>query len=102
MSRLCELTGVGPQFGNNVSHSNRRTRRKFSPNIQNICFISDTTKQRYRFRIVSSALKTVEKNGGIDNFLLNHTKDTSLSQKALELKSFLKKKAIKIAKSTEV
>jgi large subunit ribosomal protein L28 len=91
MSRLCELTGVGPQFGNNVSHSKRRTRRKFLPNIQSLCFISDTTKQNYRFKVVPSALKAVEKNGGIDNFLLNSSNNDNLSKKAIELKNLLKK-----------
>jgi large subunit ribosomal protein L28 len=90
MSRLCELTAVSPQFGNNVSHSNRKTRRKFLPNIQTLCFISDTTKQKYRFKVVPSALKSVEKNGGIDNFLLK-AKDSNLSKAALDLKKFLKK-----------
>jgi len=92
MSRLCELTGVGPQFGNNVSHSNRKTRRKFLPNIQDLYFFSEAMKKRYRFSIVANALKHVEKNDGIDKFLLNSSKDSKLSKKALELKNALKTK----------
>ncbi len=91
MSNSCELTGVGPQFGNNVSHSNRKTRRKFSPNIQTSCFFSEATKQNHRFNIVARAIRSVERNGGIEKFLLEKTKDSCLSDKALKLKNFLKK-----------
>ena len=88
---MCELTGVGPQFGNNVSHSNRKTRKKFLPNIQNVSFVSEITKLTYRFRVIPSALKTVEKNGGIDNFLIEKSLESKLSKKALQLKNLLKK-----------
>ncbi len=93
MSKLCELTGARPQFGNNVSHSNRKTRRKFLPNIQTIGFFSDTMKKEYRFNIAASVLKSVEKNDGIDKFLLNSSRDSELSKKALDLKNNLKVKS---------
>ena len=85
MSRRCELTGKGVLTGNNVSHSNIKTRRRFLPNLVNVHLMSEVMGQRYRFRISAQALKSVEHRGGLDAFLLK-ARDAELSPKALKLK----------------
>ena len=85
MSRSCELTGKGVQSGNNVSHANNRTKRKFLPNLCDVTLISDALGQRYRLRVSAAALRSVEHRGGLDAFLLK-ARDGELSQRALELK----------------
>jgi large subunit ribosomal protein L28 len=89
MSRICELSGVGVQSGNKVSHSQRKTRRKFLPNLQMVTFISDLLGQNLRFRAAVSAIRSVEINGGIDHYLLT-TSDDNLSSRARLLKKKLK------------
>lgn len=71
MSRRCELTGVGVQFGNNVSHSQRKTRRRFEPNLRVIKYKSEFTGKDYAFRVNARCIRTVDKVGGFDNFILN-------------------------------
>jgi large subunit ribosomal protein L28 len=70
MSRSCELTGKGVQSGNNVSHANNKTKRKFLPNLCNVTLISDALGQRFRLRVSAAALRSVEHRGGLDAFLL--------------------------------
>lgn len=91
MARRCELLGVGVQSGNNVSHSNRKTRRRFMPNIQNISLKSDALGQYVPLRIAASTLRSVDKNGGLDAFLLSRS-NTALTEKAAKLKRQIKKK----------
>ena len=69
MARRCALTGKGVQTGNNVSHANNKTRRRFLPNIQSRRLYSELLKQRIRVRIAAATLRTIEKQGGIDGFL---------------------------------
>lgn len=69
MSRVCDLIGIAPQFGHNVSHSNRRTNRRFDPNLQKVTFYSDTLRRKVSLRISTRALRTVQKHGGLDPFL---------------------------------
>jgi large subunit ribosomal protein L28 len=90
MARRCAATGRGVQSGNNVSHANNKTRRRFLPNLHPVTLISDILKQRIRLRLTSSGLRTVEKRGGIDAFLLS-TPDAKLEPNALKLKRRLKK-----------
>merc|ERR1711920_107468 len=85
MSRVCQLTGVRVLVGNNVSHSKRKTRRVFLPNLQNKRFLSYVLNSFVSFRVTPCAMKTVDLKGGIDEFLL-HTKDNKLSKKALKIK----------------
>lgn len=92
MSRKCELSGVGVQSGNNVSHSQRRTRRKFLPNLHIVKLTSEKLGISKKFRILAKMLKTVEKVGGLDNYLLK-AKDDLLSKDALDIKKKLKKEA---------
>jgi len=85
MSRRCELTGKGPMVGNNVSHANNRTRRRFLPNLQDVTLISDTLGRSFKLRISSAALRTVDHRGGLDAFL-DRAKEDELSPGALKIK----------------
>jgi large subunit ribosomal protein L28 len=85
MSRRCELTGKAVLTGNLVSHSNRKTRRRFLPNLCRVTLISDALGRSVRLRISAHALRSVEHRGGLDAFLLK-ARDEELSQKARELK----------------
>ena len=81
MSRACELTGKSVMTGNNVSHANNKTRRRFLPNLCNVTLMSDALGRQFRLRISAHALRTVEHRGGLDNFLLK-AKSGELSSKA--------------------
>ena len=91
MSRICELTGKGRQVGNNVSHANNKTKRTFLPNLQNVTLISDSLEQSVRLRVSTHGLRSVEHNGGLDNWLVK-TSDEKLSLKARRLKRDVRKK----------
>jgi len=91
MARVCELTGKTVMSGNNVSHALNRTRRKFRPNLIRAKLLSDILGQSVSMKISANALRTVEHNGGLDNFLLK-AHDISLSLKARRLKKLVKKK----------
>ena len=91
MSRRCELTSKGPQVGHKVSHSNRKTKRRFLPNLLNVTLMSDALGRSVKFRVSAHAFKTVDHRGGLDAFLLK-AKDEELSGKALELKRQIRKK----------
>ncbi|NJM84405.1 MAG: 50S ribosomal protein L28 [Tabrizicola sp.] len=85
MSRVCELTGKGPMSGNNVSHANNKTRRRFLPNLNDVTLISDVLGQSFKLRISAAALRTVDHRGGLDAFLAK-AKDDELSSTALQIK----------------
>ena len=70
MARICELTGKGRMTGNNVSHANNKTKRTFLPNLQNVTLLSDALGQGFKMRVSTHGLRTVEHNGGLDNWLL--------------------------------
>src|ERR1700750_2259250 len=91
MSRICELTGKGRQVGHNVSHANNKTKRMFLPNLQNVTLISDTLGQSVSLRDSTHGLRSVEHNGGLDNWLVK-TSDDKLSLKARRLKREIVKK----------
>lgn len=92
MSRVCELTGTGPMVGHNVSHSNIKTKRRFMPNLVNVTLHSEALDQRFSMRVAAKALRTVDKLGGLDNYLAK-AKDDVLSEKALKIKKNIAKKA---------
>ena len=94
MARRCELTGKGVMTGNNVSHANNRTRRRFLPNLQQASMLSETLGKTISLRVSASAIRTVEKTGGIDAYLLK-AKDANLGRNALAAK-----KAIKAAQAS--
>jgi large subunit ribosomal protein L28 len=85
MSRRCQITGKGVLTGNNVSHANNKTRRRFLPNLQETSLLSDTLGLSVRLRLSTRAIRTIEHNGGIDAFLLG-TPDQKLSVDARALK----------------
>ena len=88
MANKCELTGKMYQSGNNVSHAKNRTKRRFLPNIQNISFLSEKLGKRIQLKVATSTIRTVEKKGGLDEFLLN-TSNTKLPPVALKLKKII-------------
>ena len=85
MARRCELTGKAVLTGNNVSHANNKTRRRFLPNLVAVTLISDALKQNVRLRISAAALRSVEHRGGLDAFLAKAS-DCELSPRARLLK----------------
>ncbi len=90
MSRICELTGKGRQIGHNVSHANNKTKRVFLPNLQNVTLLSEKLDKSFKFRVSTHGLRSVEHNGGLDNWLLK-TADDKLSPQARKVKRELKK-----------
>jgi large subunit ribosomal protein L28 len=90
MSRRCELTGTGPMSGNNVSHANNKTRRRFLPNLVDVTLGSETLGRAFKLRIAAKALRSVDHVGGLDPFLLK-ARDENLSVNALKIKRELKK-----------
>ena len=93
MTRKCDLTWKLVVTGNNVSHANNKTRRRFIPNLQNVSLYSDKLGKKLKFRIATSTLRTVEKNGGIDSFLLNAFSE-NLSSNAKKYKKSISKLAL--------
>jgi large subunit ribosomal protein L28 len=101
MSRKCDLLGTGVMSGNKVSHSNRKTRRRFLPNLKTLAFKSDSLGTNVSLKITTATLRTINKYGNIDSFLINcrHAKLTVLGQ---TLKTKIKKKLVKLGKLEEV
>jgi large subunit ribosomal protein L28 len=91
MTRLCEISGKSVQTGNNVSHSNRKTRRRFLPNLHNFSLRSDILDRTFTLRLSANGIRTIEHNLGLDNYLLT-TPSSRLTQKALEIKNLINKK----------
>ena len=90
MSRRCEFTGKGPMSGNNVSHANNKTRRRFLPNLNDVTLQSETLGRAVKFRISAHALRSVDHRGGLDAFLAK-AKDDELSANALKVKKEIAK-----------
>ena len=90
MSNRCELTDVGVQTGNNVSHSNRKTRRRFLPNVQNVTVRSDALNKEYHLKIAAKTLRSIDHNGGFDNFLVT-AKAHNLSEMGQKIRRQIKK-----------
>lgn len=85
MAKRCDLTGVGVQTGNNVSHANNRTRRRFLPNVQNVSLQSDALGNNVSLKVTAATLRSVEHNGGLDSYLLT-TSNNKLTVAAQTLK----------------
>jgi large subunit ribosomal protein L28 len=96
MSRRCELTGKGVLTGHNVSHANNKTKRVFRPNLQTISLVSEALGNAYKLRICMNALRSVDRSGGLDPFLMN-AKESKLSQRALRLKRAIARKLARVA-----
>ena len=101
MSRRCELLAVGVMSGNKVSHSNRKTRRRFLPNLREISFPSDSLGIDINLKVAASTLRTVNKYGNIDSFLVNYPY-AKLTAAAKKLRIKIKKKLEKEGKLSEV
>ncbi len=91
MARRCELTGKGVLVGNNVSHAHNKTRRRFLPNLQHTSLMSDALGRMVRMRITPHAIRTVDRHGGLDAYLLA-TSDDKLSLNVRRLKRSIRKK----------
>lgn len=85
MSRVCELSGKGPMTGNNISHANNKSRRRFLPNLNDVTLLSDVLGQSFKLRISAHALRSVDHRGGLDAFLAK-SRDEELSDRALKIK----------------
>jgi large subunit ribosomal protein L28 len=94
MSRRCEITGKGVLSGNNVSHANNKTRRRFLPNIQDASVMSEILGAPITMRVTTRGLRTIEHNGGIDSFLLN-TPASKLPVEAKAMKRRIQRAAAK-------
>ena len=90
MSKVCAVSGKKPHYGNNVSHSNNKTRRRWEPNLQICSFPSEILGKRIPLRLTANGIRTVEHNGGIDAWLLG-TRDSRLGVAALKIKKQLVK-----------
>jgi len=91
MARRCELSGKGVATGNNVSHANNKTRRRFLPNLYKTAILSDSLKLSVSFRVATSTLRTIDHVGGLDAYLLK-TPDAKLSTRARQVKKLVQKK----------
>ena len=89
MSRRCALTGKGVQTGNNVSHANNKTRRRYLPNLQKVSLMSDALGKPVSLRVSVAAIRTVEHKGGLDAFLMD-SRDGDLSPDMRRLKKQIK------------
>ena len=89
MSRVCQVTGKRPMVGNNVSHANNKTRRRFLPNLQHATMHSEALGRRVSLRLSTSAMRTIEKHGGLDAFLMQ-ARNAELADEARQLKREIK------------
>lgn len=99
MSRRCQMTGKGVLTGNNVSHANNKTRRRYLPNLQETSLLSDALGTQVRVRLSTRALRTIEHNGGLDAFL-SGTPNRNLPEEAQALKRRIARAAAKKAGAT--
>ena len=92
MSKRCELTGISPLKGNNVSHAKNKTKRRFLPNLKKVTFRSDILKKDIKLNVANAALRTVDFKGGLDRFLIS-TKNAKLSKKGKKIKASISAKS---------
>ena len=88
MTRRCELTGKMALSGNNVSHAKNRTKRRFLPNLNMVSLTSEKLEKTFKFKVSAAALRTIDKKGGLDLFLLK-ADEKNLSSTALKVKKDL-------------
>ena len=91
MTQKCELTGKKPIKGNNVSHANNKTKRRFLPSIKKVSFKSEALKKNIKLNVSNSALRTVDFKGGLDKYLIT-AKTSKLSKKVKKLKTTISSK----------
>ena len=90
MSYMCEISGKKPMTGNNVSHANNRTKRRFLPNIQNVKLFSETLNKYLHLKISVRTMRSIEKNGGIDTYLIKKS-NRVLAPEAQKIKKLILK-----------
>ena len=91
MAKRCEISGTGVMSGNNVSHANNRTRRRFLPNLQVVSLMSEALNKVFKLKVCSKTLRSIEHNGGLDSYL-EKTSDSKLSDEAKKIKKCIAKK----------
>ncbi len=96
MARRCMITGTKPITGNNVSHANNKTKRRFLPNLQSTTLLSDALGEMVRLRVTARGIRTIEIKGGLDAFLLG-TPNRKLGTDALRIKRRIQRKMAKAA-----
>lgn len=96
MARRCMISGVGPMTGNNVSHAHNKTKRRFLPNLQNTSLFSDALDKMVRLRVTPKTIRTIERKGGLDAFLLG-TPNRKLPTEAVRLKRRVRRRMEKTA-----
>ena len=94
MSRVCEVTGKKVMYGNNVSHAVNKTKRRFYPNLHNVSFFSEVLGKKIKLKVSSRGIKTVEKNGGIDNYIIK-VKTSELTEETKKLRKLIVSKSAK-------
>ena len=90
MARRCSVTGTGVLAGNNVSHANNKTRRRFLPNLQQTSLLSDALGRTVKLKLTARAIRSIEHNGGLDAYLLG-TPDGKLTPEAIRIKRQIRK-----------
>ena len=90
MSKKCDITGTGVMSGNNVSHANNKTRRRFLPNLQVVSLLSEKLGKVFKLKFCSKTLRSIEHNGGLDAYLAS-TSNTKLSEEAIKIKKQIAK-----------
>ena len=94
MSKKCDILGTGVQSGNNVSHANNKTRRRFMPNLQVVSLFSEVLNKVFKLKVCSKTLRSIEHNGGLDAFLTT-TSNTKLTEEAKQIKKSIEAKQAK-------
>ena len=92
MSKRCELTGISPLKGHNISHAKNKTKIRFLPSLKKVTFRSDILKKDIKLRVANAALRTVDFKGGLDKFLMS-AKNSNLSQKVKKIKASISSKS---------
>ncbi len=94
MVNKCSITKKKPLTGNNVSHAVNKTKRRFYPNLHNVSFFSEILGKNVRLKVSSRGIKTVEKNGGIDSYIIN-SKNINLTSETIKIKKLMLSKSSK-------
>ena len=90
MAKKCDISGTGAMSGNNVSHANNKTRRRFLPNLQVVSLLSESLGKIFKLRVCSKTLRSIEHNGCLDAYLTS-TSNTKLTEEAKKIKKAIVK-----------
>ena len=88
MSRVCVISKKGVMSGNSVSHSNRKTRRKFKPNVHFVNLHSESLNRTFRMKISAATLRTIDFKGGFDEYIM---KVSGISTEIQMIKKLIRK-----------